>query len=78
MSGSQEIWTFQESYSTFNHNFLTYFAYSALNWVLSVTKKNRRITEIFALLPFLAYTSLIKDLISHKYTVFSVQKRYLV
>ena len=41
--------------------FLTYYACAAYNWVLSsvlsITKKNLRIAEFFASLPFLTYIS---------------------
>ena len=35
--------------------FFTYYAYTAFNWVVSVTKKNLRITGFFASILFLTY-----------------------
>ena len=46
-----------KSYSAFNRNFLTYCECAAFSWVLSITKKNLRIAEFFASLPFLTYIS---------------------
>ena len=45
----------RKSYSAFNRNLLTYYACAALNWVLSVAKKNLRIAGFFASIPFLTY-----------------------